>query len=113
MILAFFGGLRHTETMDLVIEHFQSNPEGVYVTHQRAKQRSDKRNSKFLVPRTFQSSRTSCASVVETYLTTVKEDLGKMVGKVLWTGRNDTFAKTPIEKNMVAKVMITIIIIII
>ena len=46
MILAFFGGLRHTETMDLKLEKFCSTSEGVSITHSRAKQRSDKRDSK-------------------------------------------------------------------
>ena len=44
VIVTFFGGLRHCETMDLKIEKFNSSPEGIYVTHERAKQRSDKRD---------------------------------------------------------------------
>ena len=35
VIVAFFGGLRHCETMDLKIEKFNSSPEGIYVTHER------------------------------------------------------------------------------
>ena len=44
--LAYYGGLRHVETMNLKIEMCESTPAGVFVTHMRAKQRSDKRNSR-------------------------------------------------------------------
>ena len=49
MILSYFGGLRHVELTDLNIEMVEKKPDGMYVTHSRAKQRTDKRNSKFLV----------------------------------------------------------------
>ena len=44
--LAYYGGLRLVETMNLKIEMCESTPAGVYVTHMQAKQRSDKRNSR-------------------------------------------------------------------
>ena len=67
MILSFFGGLRHSELMDLVLEKFSSTKEGVYVTHDRAKQRSDKRESRFLIPRAENPGNLDFASIVERY----------------------------------------------
>jgi len=51
MILAFFGGLRHTEAMDLELQKERCAENGTYITHSRAKQRSDKRSSSFHVPK--------------------------------------------------------------
>ena len=45
--LAFYGGLRHVETMNLKIEMCESIPAGVYVTHMQAKHQSDKRNTRY------------------------------------------------------------------
>ena len=50
-IVATFGGLRQIECMDLELEKFCSKSDGIYITHSRAKQRTDKRTTKFLVPR--------------------------------------------------------------
>ena len=82
VVLAFFGGLRHCESMNLVLERFSSTKEGVYVMHERAKQRSDKQNSKFLVPRATAESDTDYAGIVESYLSQVKDDLGKYTGMI-------------------------------
>ena len=50
-IVAFFGGLRLQECMDLVLEKIQRGKEGFFITHTRAKQRrSDKLDSRFVVP---------------------------------------------------------------
>jgi hypothetical protein len=54
VVFSFFGGLRHTEVMDLSLERIVSNKKGVTVSHNRAKQRSDKLEAKFLVPRALQ-----------------------------------------------------------
>ena len=40
------GGLRHSEIMELQLEKFRVTADGVIVTHQHSKQRSDKRESK-------------------------------------------------------------------
>ena len=101
MILAFFGGLRHTETMDLKLEKFCSTSEGVSITHSRAKQRSDKRDSKFLIPR---SGETNFAEIVEMYIGAVKSDLGKFSGRVLWTEKDLNFVNIPMGKNIVSLV---------
>ena len=34
----------------------------------------------------------------------IREDMGKIVGKVLWTGKHDSFVNQPLGKNMVGKV---------
>ena len=46
----------------------KSEAEGVFIVHERAKQRSDKRESKFLVPRAKNNDSTDFAAVVEQYL---------------------------------------------
>ena len=46
VIIAFFGGLRHTEVMSLVLEKIGIGQEEVYVVHGRAKQRSDQQSSR-------------------------------------------------------------------
>ena len=99
--LAFFGGLRHTEMMDIKVEFCESTAEGIYVTHSRSKQRSDKRSSRFLIPRTDASG---SAEIVDDYIKTIKETLGKFVGRLLWTGNAKTFVNIPMGRNMVSKV---------
>ena len=46
VIIAFFGGLRPTEVISLVLEKISIEQEGVYVVHERAKQRSDHQSSR-------------------------------------------------------------------
>ena len=104
MILSFFGGLRHTEAMDLKLEKLSSSPDGVYVTHQRAKQRSDKKETKFLVPRSKTVEDNDYAGILESYLRAIREDLGKYSGRMFWTGRQLCFADVPMGKNIIAKV---------
>ena len=102
-MLSYFEGLRHTEIMDLCIEKTVSVKEGIYITHQRAKQRSDKTEACFLVPRA-KSGEFCKAALLGSYLLSVREDLGKVTGRMLWTGKHDTFVCIPLGKNMVAKV---------
>ena len=104
VIVAFFGGLRHCETMDLKIEKFNSSPEGIYVTHERAKKRSDQRDSKFFIPRAKANGKTYFANIVEGYVHAIKEDLGKFCGRVFWTGKEQTFVDCPLGKNIVGKI---------
>ena len=47
--------------------------------------------------------------VIENYLAAVREDLGKVVGRVLFTGRHDTFVIVLLGKNMVGKVTLSLI----
>ena len=51
IIVAFFGGLRHTEAITLELEKITNTADGILFTHSRSKQRSDKKETKFLVPR--------------------------------------------------------------
>ena len=51
VLCAFFGGLWHAELMNLKLERVVSTKNGVSVNHNRAKQRSDKLEAKFLTPR--------------------------------------------------------------
>ena len=90
--------------MDLKLEKFNSLPEGIYVTHERAKQRSDKRDSKFLIPRAKSNGETNFANIVESYLHAIKEDLGKFCGRVFWTGKEQAFVDCPLGKNIVGKI---------
>ena len=99
--LAYYGGLRHTEIMGLQLEKCESTPEGVYVTHMRAKQRSDKRCSRFLVPRHGEKN---AANVLDLYIRSIKEQLDIYSGRLLWTGNSVGFEKRPMGRNMVAKV---------
>ena len=57
VIVALFGGLRQIETINLQLEKFVIADEGLYVVHQRAKQRSDKKETKFLIPKTSGADR--------------------------------------------------------
>ena len=95
--MAFYGGLRQTEIFDLQLEKFSSSKEGVFVVHSRAKQRSDKRETRFLVPR-FESG-TNYAKIIESYLAQVKSDIGKYTGRVFWTGRGHVFVNQPMGRN--------------
>jgi site-specific recombinase XerD len=49
-ITAVFSGLRMIECMNLELEKINRRPEGYAITLSKAKQRSDKMNTKFLVP---------------------------------------------------------------
>jgi hypothetical protein len=52
-IVAFFGGLRLQECMDLVLKKIQRGKEGYIITHNRVKRRrSDKLETRFVVPET-------------------------------------------------------------
>ena len=100
--LSFFGGLRKAEIMDLKVENISSKSEGVYVSHNRVKQRSDKKESKFFIPRSSGSA--NFAQIVEDYINLVRDDLGKSVGRILWTGKHDSFVNIPLGVNTVGKV---------
>ena len=77
--MAYFGGLRHIELFNLTLEKIVSASTGVIVTHNRAKQRSDRLESKFLIPRVSTETATNYAAIVEVYLDFVRNDLGKVI----------------------------------
>ena len=105
IILTFFGGLCHTELMDLKLEGTTFNREGIIISHSRAKQRSDKRDTKYLVPRATAKCNIDFTAIVEQYVTMVREELEKSPGRVLWNGRPDSLVNSPLGKNMIAKVI--------
>jgi len=100
-IVAFFGGLRMQEFMDLVLEKIQRGQEGYIVTHSRVKQRrSDKVETRFLVPEVG-----GYAAQLDLYLFKVNNQLKKYQGKVWFTGTKSEMLRTQtMGKNMIAKV---------
>ena len=85
--------------MNLQVENISSTNHGVYVTHQRSKQRNDKKDTKFVVPRAG-----SYANILEEYLFSIKSTLSKTTGRLLWTGRSDSFVNLPLGKNTISDV---------
>ena len=101
-IVAYFGGLRLAEIMEVELEKFKITAAGIVVTHSRAKQRSDKRETKFCIPVGDDFNWAGC---VATYLNRIANDLEKYSGRVWWTGKKDGhFVKVPMGKNMVCAV---------
>ena len=99
-ITAFFGGLRLAECMDLKLEQFIRSTEGYSITHTRAKQRTDKMSTKFLVP-----EEGGYAKKLEIYLSKVNNQLSKFQGRVWYTGRKHVeLSSQYMGRNMVAKV---------
>ena len=108
VILAYFGGLRLIEAMELEIEKIEATPRGYKVTHSRAKQRSDKRHTSFLVPKVGLGEGESdfdWAGCLGQYLDTVKNKLGKYTGRVFYTGRkNGNIINQVLGRNMMAEI---------
>jgi hypothetical protein len=100
-IVAFFGGLRLQECMDLVLEKIQRGKEGHLVTYRRAKQRSsDKLEGRFLVP-----DAGGFAAQLDLYLFKVNNQLEKCQGRVWFTGTQSEMLKSlPMGKNMISSV---------
>jgi hypothetical protein len=99
-IVSFFGGLRIQECQDLVLERIIRNNDGFKITHSRKKQRSDQRESVFIVP-----AAGGFTDRLAIYLDKVHSDLNTYTGRVWWTGTKGTHLKgVPIDKNMVGKV---------
>ena len=86
----------------LQLEKVFSCSSGVEITHSRAKQRSDARETKFLVPRSHSGA--NYAGVLEEYLFAVRNEMGKVTGRMWFTGRNDIFIQSPMGENYISKV---------
>ena len=80
VIMAYFGGLRSIELMNLKLEMLSSDMNGVHVKHMRSKQRSDKQNAKFLISRSTDKDSVDYAGVVESYIHQVHDNLDKFTG---------------------------------
>ena len=120
-ILAYFGGLRLTEAMGLLLEKISPCPEGFNVVHDRAKGRTDKPSSKFTVPKKKEPKQDEdeedvdedkkiedsfdWAAVLGQYIGRVREELGKYQGRVFYTGRkNGGLQSQPMGRNMLCEV---------
>jgi len=100
VIVAFFGGLRLKECQDLLLEKMVRNRDGYKVTHSRCKQRSDQRESAFLVP-----EEGGFAASLGVYLAKVNTGLNKFSGRAWWTGTKGHLLKNqPLGRNMIGKV---------
>ena len=102
VITTYFGGLRKTELESLELEKIVSTPLGIEVTHARAKQRSDCKETKFLIPRSGEQP--NYAEIVEGYFYSVRNVLGKSTGRCWYTGRNNVFINAPMGKNYLGKI---------
>jgi integrase len=99
-ITAFFGGLRLTECLDLKLEQMIRSKKGYTIIHTRAKQRTDKMSTKFLVP-----EERGYTKRLTIYLNKVNNQLSKFQGRVWYTGRkSDALTSQFMGKNMVFKV---------
>ena len=100
VIVSFFGGLRLKECEDLLLEKMVRTGDGVKVTHSRCKQRSDQRESVFLVPKDG-----GFAARLGIYLEKVNTQLCKFSGRAWWTGtKGHLLKKMPLGRNMVGNV---------
>lgn len=105
MIVAYFGGLRHTETMDLKLEKLTIDHEGVWITHGRPKLRGQsKGETTFLVPDTGDRHAVNFAAVVRNYVTAIKDTLHVTQGRLFYTGKQFHFVATPMGKNLISSV---------
>ena len=99
-ILAYFGGLRNQECMDLKLEQIIRNADGYTITHKPAKQRSDKKFTKFVVPQEG-----GYADRLSIYLTKINKQLDQYKGRVWYTGtKNSLLKKQYMGKNKVSDV---------
>ncbi|MFN9906836.1 MAG: hypothetical protein ACK56F_12065, partial [bacterium] len=83
-----------------MLERIIRNNDGYKITHSHKKQRSDQRESVFIVP-----AAGGFADRLAVYLDKVNSELNAYTGRVWWTGTRGTHLKgVPIGKNMVGKV---------
>ena len=71
-------------------------------------QRSDMKESRFLIP--SQETGINYSKIVTEYLNLIKLDLGKTTGRMWFTGRNQAFVSSPMGKNSISKVIFFIFI---
>lgn len=97
---AYFGGLRLTECLDLQLEKFNRGEEGFIITHSRAKQRTDKKTTRFLIP-----EEGGYARQLGVYIDKVKNQLEKFQGRVWFTAKKEgSLTSQFMGKNTVCKV---------
>ena len=99
-ILCFFGALRLIECLALKLEKIVRSPVGYTISHMRAKQRTDKVFTNFVVP-----EEGGYAQRLSIYLTKVNTQLNKYAGRVFHTGTQHSMLKRQLMgKNTVALV---------
>ena len=103
-ILAYFGGLRFSELLELELERFTITSKGFVITHERAKQRSDKSESCFPIPKSKDPGSFDFADFIAMYLNNLKEDLSIYTGRLFWMSRADCSVNVPMGRNMVADI---------
>ncbi len=90
-IVAFFGGLRLQECQDLKLEKIVRTQDGFKIVHTRVKQRSDQRDTAFIVP-----AEGGFADRLAVYLEKIHTGLNNYSGRVWWTGtKGSTFKNLP------------------
>ena len=111
VILAYFGGLRLVEALNLVLEKIDNKKDGsIRVRHSRSKQRTDQQGTKYDVPKMKDAASKGedgfdWASVLREYLTMVKEELGIFSGRVFYTGKKDGhLTRQVMGRNMLSEV---------
>ncbi len=87
-ILAYFGGLRLHECMELKLAQIIRHADGYTITHSRAKQRIDK---KFVVP-----LEGGYADRLSIYLTKINKQLDKYQGRVWYTSTQHFLLKNQV-----------------
>ena len=88
------------ECMDLALEKIIGGPEGFTINHTRAKQRSDKMSTKFVVPQEG-----GYADLLASYLDLVKDQLYQYSGRVWYTGKKtENLTSQAMGKNSVSKI---------
>ena len=75
----------------------------ITVNHARAKQRSDKKTTSFIIPRKPVNG-INFASYVDEYLNAIKSQQSKVAGRVFWRGTKDSFMNQAMGKNMLGKI---------
>ena len=99
-IVAFFGGLRLQECQDLKLEKIVRTQDGFRIVHTRVKQRSDQRDTAFIVP-----AEGGFADRLAVYLDKIHTRLNYYSGRVWWTGtKGSSFKNLPMGRNMIGKV---------
>ena len=111
VILAYFGGLRLVEALNLVLEKIDNKKDGsIRVRHNRSKQRTDQQGTKFDVPKMKDAESKGedgfdWASCLGEYLSMVKDELGKFSGRVFYTGKKDgQLTRQVMGRNMLSEV---------
>ncbi len=94
-IVAFFDGLRLQECQDLKLEKIVRTQDGFRIVHTRVKQRSDQRDTAFIVP-----AEGGFADRLAVYLEKIHTRLNYYSRRVWWTGtKGSSFKNLPMGRH--------------